>query len=88
MNNLNVRYDRRADVLYVTTALNGPAKAREDDNGIVWRYLDADGTLVGATIIDFQEIWHSRLADLVNEVASHFHVSKGSAARALESVDG
>lgn len=88
MDNLNVRYDRRADVLYVTTALNGPAKAREADNGIVWRYLEADNTLVGATVIDFREIWHSRLTDLVEEFAAHFHVSKGSAARALEKVDG
>lgn len=73
MTDLRTRYDRRADVLYVTTSRNGPAHAREAD-GIVWRYLDADDTLVGATILDFNAYWRDHMSDLINEMASHFRV--------------
>ncbi len=88
MNNLNVRYDRCADILYVSTELNGPAKAREGDDGIVWRYRVSDDTLVGATVMDFEEIWRARMADLIQQMASNFHVSAQSAAKALEKLDG
>jgi hypothetical protein len=88
MANLRVKYDRRADVLYVSTNGNGPAYARESDSGIVWRYLTSDSSLVGATIIDYNEIWSDRLNELIEELSSHFHVPKPSAAKALEQVGG
>jgi len=47
-----VSYDESADVLYVTSAHWRSVYGVEDHNGIVWRF-DADGTLVGVTIMDF-----------------------------------
>ena len=47
-----VSYDESADVLYVTSGDRRSTHGVEDHNGIVWRF-DADGTLVGVTIMDF-----------------------------------
>ena len=81
---LHARYDRRADVMYLFTDRNGVAHAQETPEGIVWRYLDADDVLVGATIIDFEEIWSTRFSELVGRLADRFHVPPPSAARVLE----
>lgn len=86
MTDLHTRYDRRADVLYLFTDYNAPATAREDDMGIVWRYAD-NSELVGATIIDFHEIWAERISELTAALASHFHLPPASAAKALEDAD-
>lgn len=83
-----VRYDRRADVLYVSTDRNGPAVAREGDDGIVWRYLRDDGALVGVTIMDFAAYWLPRLDGLVAQIAARFHVPQKDAEKALELADG
>lgn len=85
MGDLQTSYDRRADVLYVTTSRNGPAHAREDDDGIIWRYLDTDDTLVGVTIMDFAEYWKPHLSDLVDRVSIQFHVPRSHATAVLES---
>lgn len=86
MTDLHTRYDRRADVLYLFTDRNAPATAREDAMGIVWRYAD-DSELVGATIIDFHEIWSGRRAELTDALASHFRLPRRRAAKALEAAD-
>lgn len=87
MTELHARYDRRADVLYLYTDMNAPATAMEDERGIVWRYR-ADKEPVGATIIDFREIWDGRMQELAKALAKQFHMSTGRAAKTLESVDG
>lgn len=87
MTKFHTRYDRMADVLYLYTDRNAPAMACEDERGIVWRFRDND-EVVGATIIDYHELWGNRVQELARALAERFHVSTGSAARALASVDG
>lgn len=86
MSELHARYDRRADVLYLTTDRNGSATAREDAKGIVWRYLDGTNDPVGATIIDFNEIWGNRIDDLATELSRTFRIPNYIASRALRGV--
>ena len=82
-----VKYDPRADVLYVSTERNAPAYAREGEDGIVWRYRHDDGTLVGVTIMDFRAYWKQHLGDLVDQVAAQFSIPAKAARSALEHVD-
>ena len=87
MAELHARYDRRADVLYLTTDRNASATAREDDQGIVWRYLDDTDEPIGATIIDFHELWGDRLDDLAGELSRHLRVPAYRAAAALKGIN-
>ena len=88
MINFRVSYDLRADVLYVSTERNGPAHACEGDDGIIWRYLDSDGSLVGVTIMDFDAYWRQHMNELVNQMASQFGVPSDSARGALAHAHG
>jgi uncharacterized protein YuzE len=83
---LRTTYDKRADVLYVTTNRNGPAFAREDANGIIWRYLSTDDSLVGATIMDFDAYWKAHIGDLAMQLANRFRVPQTRAKDVLEGV--
>jgi len=83
-----VRYDSISDVLYITTSGFGPAYGEEEAPGVFWRYLDADGTLVGVTILDFDSYWKPRLPSLVEQISHHFHVPAHAARNALESANG
>ena len=47
---LRARIDRGADVLYVTGRPGVPARSREEEPGLVWRYASDTGELVGLTI--------------------------------------
>ncbi len=84
MIDFRVKYDGRADVLYISTERNGPSYAREGRDGVIWRYLESDDSLVGVTIMDFDCYWKGNLADLVVQVSSHFHVEKQHARATLE----
>jgi uncharacterized protein YuzE len=83
-----VRYDTASDVLYITTSGFGPAHGKEDAPGVFWRYLDADGTLVGVTILDFDSYWKPRLPNLIEQIAHHFHVPAQAAQHALARAHG
>lgn len=87
MDEFRVTYDRLADVLYVSTPRNGPSYAREGSDGIVWRYLETDGSLVGMTIMDFDCYWKRHLPDLAAQVARHFHVPAKKAKSVLAFAD-
>ena len=86
-NPLRVRYDRASDVLYINTARSGPAYGEEDAPGLIWRYLDEDGSLVGLTVIDYSAYWVPRFAELVEQLTAHFHVPELNAQRVLSSVN-
>lgn len=83
---LNVAYDRRADVLYLTIKSVAAARGVEDHHGIVWRYAE-DGSLVGATIQDFCDMWRGHLAALADEIARHSGVSFEQAKAAVDNVE-
>lgn len=74
----NVSYDRRTDVLYISTRSADGIDARLDRNGIVWRY-DATGQLVGATIMDFHDRWHDQQNVLAGKLAKRFHLPEPQA---------
>ncbi len=88
MDEFRVKYDRFADVLYISTDRNGPSYAREGEDGIIWRYLEADRSLVGVTIMDFNCHLKGKLPDLIIQVSSHFHVTSKKARMVLEFADG
>lgn len=50
---LRVSYDDKGDCLYVVCDSNEPARSDEDEKGILYRYAESDGRLVGITILDF-----------------------------------
>lgn len=79
---LKIAYDRGSDVLYITAEFEAATKGVEDAYGILWRYGQS-GVLVGATVIDYLDIWHDRLDELAGELAGRFHVPKGDLRRAL-----
>lgn len=74
----NVSYDRRTDVLYISTVQGGGSDARMDKQGIVWRYDEA-GELVGATIMDFYDRWGSQQPKLVAKLSKRFHLPEPQA---------
>lgn len=88
MDEFRVKYDRFADVLYISTDRNGPSYAREGRDGIIWRYLETDDSLVGVTIMDFDCYWKGNLPDLIKQVSSHFHVPAKKAKTVLEFAHG
>ena len=85
---LHIRYDRLSDVLYVETPRFGPVVGTEGAPGLIWEYLDDDGSLVGLTVMDYHAYWMPRLPQLVNEMSRHFHVPANKARELLEAANG
>lgn len=80
---LHASYDRCADVLYVVTSDNAPARARMDANGILWRRAFDDNRVVGATIMDYTSSWRSDPQTLESIMSRNFHVSPKAVRRVL-----
>ena len=78
-----VSYDSGADVLYISTAKEAATKGIEDNLGIVWRY-GRGGKLIGATVMDFREIWSEKSETLANEIAIHFQIPSPQALNVVE----
>ena len=74
----NVAYDARTDVLYITARREPSSRGIEDSHGIVWRYGE-NGDLIGATVVDFVEIWSDNDEGLATELASHFDIPQPQA---------
>lgn len=74
----NVIYDGSADVLYLTRRAEAAATGKQDKYGVVWRY-DRDGTLIGATIMDFYESWADDLALLAERLSKRFAIPEPQA---------
>lgn len=72
---LRARYDRDSDVLYLSSRPGVPARSREEQPGMVWRYDVEGGDLVGVTVIDFGTYWRRRRRELVEQIANRFHLS-------------
>lgn len=52
VNDLHIRYDREADVMYISIGVPVPADNTElSDDDILYRY--ADGQMIGLTITNF-----------------------------------
>ena len=73
-----VSYDRRTDVLYISTRAEDGTEARMDKQGIVWRYTNG-GELVGATIMDFYDRWYLHQPELADEISRRFHLPRPQA---------
>lgn len=74
----SVVYDGAADVLYLTRRAEPAATGKQDKYGVVWRY-DRDGTLIGATIMDFYESWSDDLSLLTERLAKRFAIPEPQA---------
>lgn len=84
-NPFTIRYDRSADVLYLSKQDKPATRGIEDRFGIVWRY-GADGDLIGATIVDFFEYWSSHKPLLIDELSVKFHIARKQADIYLQEV--
>jgi uncharacterized protein YuzE len=73
VSSFNVTYDADSDVLYLSKRKAAAARGLEDGSGIVWRY-DRNGELIGATVLDFHEIWAGRSDVLANELSIRFEL--------------
>jgi hypothetical protein len=82
--NWRVRYDRCSDVLYVSKRPEAPARSREEEPGVVWRYDAERGDLIGVTIIDFAAYWGRRRPELIDLIASRFALSRQGAEEIVE----
>ena len=54
---LNISYDPKADVLYVSIGKPCPAVSQESENGVLVREDLETGGLVGMTVLDFMKRW-------------------------------
>jgi hypothetical protein len=79
----NVSYDARADVLYITARREEGSRGIEDIHGIVWRY-GRDGDLIGATVVDFVDLWADKPDTLAAELASHFDIPEPQALNVVQ----
>ncbi|HVW73165.1 MAG TPA: DUF2283 domain-containing protein [Rhizomicrobium sp.] len=68
-----VAYDKRADVLYISSRKAPAVRGITDNFGIVWRY-DGTGSLIGATIMDFNGEWRYRHHELAEKIAEKFDI--------------
>ena len=83
----SVTYDRISDVLYVSTRPGIPARSQEEEPGVIWRYDTERGDLIGVTIVDFASHWRPRQAELINEMASRFALSRRAVRDVLNRVE-
>jgi hypothetical protein len=76
-------------VLYISVRREAAARAIEDQRGIVWRY-GPDGDLIGATIMDFGDLWSDKPEELAEELARRFDMPSAQTMivveRALEDI--
>lgn len=79
----NVAYDAIADVLYITARREPAARGLEDAHGIVWRY-GAEGDLIGATVMDFRDVWAQKADALADQIAFRFDVPAQQALNVVE----
>lgn len=79
----NVSYDRRTDVLYISTRPADGVDARLDKSGILWRY-DDEGELIGATIMDFRDRWLANQQTLAAKLSKRFHLPEHRASVVLD----
>lgn len=83
LKSFNVIYDSGSDVLYISIRNEAATRGIEDASGIVWRYA-SDGELIGATVLDFQDIWSERQTDLARELSRHFDIPQHRAEIVLD----
>lgn len=81
-----VSYDRRADTLYIVQPLEA-ARGVQDRCGIIWRY-NSRGEIVGATVMDFREIWAANPHDLAVRIADKFNLPIPQAAIIIDQALG
>lgn len=76
-------YDAGSDVLYVSVIRPAPARSEEPVPGLILRYDIESGEAVGATIVDFDGYWRSKLSHLADAVGEHLHVPRDATYEAL-----
>ena len=76
-------YDALTDVLYISNQTAAATRGVEDSLGIVWRY-GSDGDLIGATVVDFVDLWAKRSGALAEQLSAHFKIPHPQALMVLE----
>ena len=79
----SVTYDALTDVLYISNRTAPATRGVEDSEGIVWRY-GSDGDLIGATVVDFVDLWAKRSGGLAEQLSAHFKIPHAQALMVLE----
>ena len=57
---IDAAYDRHADVLYIALGRPRPDYGEEGDEGIIWRFAEADDAPCGVTVLGFRDVWSGR----------------------------
>ena len=83
---LALKYDQRADVLYVRVGEPVPADVDEDDAGLLVRFAKETGEACGVTVLGFASTWELEIDRLADLLEGHLHIPAGDVARALASV--
>lgn len=82
-----LRYDRQADVLYVSKDEPAPSYVVEDDDtGLVWRTRFDDDTLSGVTVMGFRQMWAPRVLELLQIVSERFGIAQTIADSSADTV--
>lgn len=84
---LAVKYDATADVLYVALGKPVPAETDMDSYGLLVRYAESDGHACGVTVMGFRSPrWAQDVATLSGLVASYLSVPHASVSKAISAV--
>ncbi len=70
---IHLTYDEDGDVLYIEKSREVAARGTEDEEGIVWRYNDAN-VLIGATVLAFREVWSKDRSRLAGQLSARFQI--------------
>jgi uncharacterized protein YuzE len=82
MSVLKATYDRDADVLYLTLRREPAVRGVEDRYGIVWRF-DAEGSVIGVTIVDYRDRWDDKAGELIAKISERLRIPSSEIEKAL-----
>ena len=81
---IDAAYDRHADVLYIALGRPRPDYGEEGEEGIIWRFAEADDALCGVTVLGFCDIWTGREGRLAGMIGAFLRADAARVAQAVE----
>jgi len=81
-------YDKRADVLYITTVPPVPSEGEENNNGIEIDYSIKDGNPCGIKLIGYKKLgWERKSEDIINCVSTNLNTTKKYASSMVQKIN-
>jgi hypothetical protein len=79
-------YGRHADVPYLVLGRPRPGRSREGDDGLYYRFAEADGAPCGVTVEGFRAFWLGREGEVAERAAGFLGVPIPDVAEAVRQV--